>query len=85
MNRSIEDDGSSKKIDDLIDVTYRRVKTIEAEQDFNLPSFGKPKGMAESYLDNGQLIPPKRIEFFYDEQGNENGQKVYDSQGKLLL
>ena len=78
---SIEDDGSSKEVDDLTGVTFRRIKTIEAEQDSKLPSFGKPKCMEEFYLDNGELILLKRTELFYDAQGNENGQKVYDSQG----
>lgn len=80
---SIEDDGSSQKVDDLTDVTFRRVKTVAAKRNSKLPSFGKSKRIVESYLDNGQLIPLKQTEFFYDAQGNENGQKVYDGKGNF--
>jgi YD repeat-containing protein len=80
-NKIIEDDGSSQDDSDMTDVTYRRVKIIDPDMSIGA-SFGKPKQIREEIFnkDNGQIIPLKKTEFFYDIKGNVVGQKVYNSQ-----
>lgn len=80
LQKSIEDNGSDEEENDLTDVTFRKVKTIEAVQD-STPAFGKPRKQTESYLLGEALIPLKTTEFFYDKHGNEIQQKISNSGG----
>lgn len=81
VKSEIEDDGCGTDEDDLADVTFRKMKVVEAVKTPG-PSFGKPQQKWEYYQDlsNNQPIPLKRIEFIYDARGREIQQRIYNGQ-----
>lgn len=85
INKVIEDDGSADGEEDLTDVTYRRITTIESVTKADDASFGKPQQEITTILDrtNGQMIPLKRIEFGYDAKGNEVSKRFYGGQNNF--
>ena len=77
LKTAIEDDGQREEEGDLTGVTYRRLKIIEPVQAKG-PSFAKPQ--EEKFYCHSpqgwQLL--KRIEYSYDEKGNEIKRRCYN-------
>lgn len=96
-----EDDGSSFFETDLKDVTYRKIKTICAEKDRALVSFGQPKQVTESIQDpaTGKTSILRKTKIYYNQNGYEikriffnsrdeycyELKKEYDERGNVVL
>ena len=80
----IEDDGSGENESDLQDVTFRKIKQIEAVT-YAGASFGKPQRICEYYRDHQTGYPTflRETLIAYDDKGCEKERKSYDSQGNL--
>jgi len=82
----IEDDGSSEDENNLEDVEFRKIKSIESIKEKG-PSFGKPWKIYDSYLDkiSGNVVLLKKTIFSYDSKGCERQREIIDSQGKQAI
>lgn len=80
VSETIEDDGSTADPDDLTNVTIRRIKRITAVE-LDGASYGKPKTIECYALMSSGLSLLNRMEYSYDEQGNEILATAYDSRG----
>ncbi len=77
LKTAIEDDGQREEEGDLSGITYRRLKVIEPVQTKG-PSFGRPQEEKHYFhsWQGWQFL--KRIEYSYDERGNETKRRCYN-------
>lgn len=78
----IEDDGSGNEVSDLIDVTYRRITSVETtEQNQKKASFGKPTKIVKQYYDPEEkhVIPLTTTILDYDDKGNLTSERILDA------
>ena len=79
----IEDDGSSAEENDLSDVTFRKIKHIQAVKEQG-PSFGKPQKIsAFMHQPQGEPLLLRETYLTYDEKGCEKERQVFDGKGQL--
>src|SRR5262249_45758179 len=79
--KTIVDNGSSTKSDDLTNVTYRKITAIKPKQ--SIPCYGLPEIVEEKTIDaSGKEILLSKIAYTYTSFGKVLTEEHYDSKDK---